>query len=263
MNKWIDKYIYIYTLYCTCFALQLRLFIEMIPNSVGACGQSFIPNSFSLGVSAQIKFGAASGAGSWLVSGGSRFQVPVQSPGWFWEVLGSSGAGSGLVREPVRDSELVSGGSENVWLCFSATSTLHLRCASPSAWRNAHTYTHGIGSKSSRAHIFQPPFLLGIPPEFLLTEAKRQRDQQLLARQHVQANRVLLKRLLDSTLAVGICHWWIMMNLRALQGSFSNVLWVVACRSPLKKGECFWSLRSGIQRWTWNCWPPCRNQWPF
>jgi len=36
----------------------------MIPNSVGACGQSFIPNSFSLGVSAQIEFGAASGAGS-------------------------------------------------------------------------------------------------------------------------------------------------------------------------------------------------------
>ena len=181
----MNRYIYIYTLYCTCFALQLRLFIEMIPNSVGACGQSFIPNSFSLGVSAQIEFGAASGAGS-----------------------------------------------EHVWLCFSATSTLHLRCASPSAWRNAHTYTHGIGSKSSRAHIFQPPFLLGIPPEFLLTEAKRQRDQQLLARQHVQANRVLLKRLLDSTLAVGICHWWIMMNLWALQGSFSNVLWVVACRSP-------------------------------
>ena len=80
----------------------------------------FFPNSVSLGVSAQIRFGAASGAGSgwfwrfrwvFLVPGSSgkvwfrsgQFQeVAVRVPGWFWE--------------PVQGSGLVPAGSANAWL---------------------------------------------------------------------------------------------------------------------------------------------------
>ena len=166
----------------------------------------FFSNSVSLGVSAQIRFGAASGAGSgwfwrfrwvFLVPGSSgkvwcgfragcgRFrcglrgfrevpgggfrsgqfqEVAVRVPGWFWE--------------PVQGSGLVPAGSANPWFFKIATSTVHVRCASPSSPLDAHThthtytYTHCIDSKWSCApcqgcrvavvfNIFQPKTVTG------------------------------------------------------------------------------------------------------
>ena len=147
----------------------------------------FSPNSVSFGVSAQIRFGAGSGRFRSGVVPGSSVWVSgwflLWVPGWLREVRGgfhagsrsfgevpeSCGAGSGLVLGASAGFRAVPGGSANGWLCFSATPTVHLRCPSLSSSRDTHTYTHCIGSKSSRApcqgsrcfHIFQPTLLLG------------------------------------------------------------------------------------------------------
>ena len=60
----------------------------------------------------------------------------------FWAIPRSCGAGSGLVLGASAGFRAGSGRFRKCLTFFIATSTVHVRCASPSSPLDAHTHTH-------------------------------------------------------------------------------------------------------------------------